>query len=117
MASAITTMRDRLVVSASRRSAMSEIQKRFCEESSSSGCSRNGSRSMLVTASGIVGDSRAETPSQLTEVRNSVSPTASRLMATPEMMWSTPNTTVAIACSMPPSAPPAMPRATPCHGP
>src|ERR687886_622938 len=35
--------------------------------------------------------------------RNSASPGASRLIATPEMMWSTPKVTVATACSSPPT--------------
>ena len=42
---------------------------------------------------------------------------ARMLMATPEMMWSTPKPTVATACSRPPAAPPAMPMTMPHQGP
>ena len=39
------------------------------------------------------------------------------LIATPDTTWSTPNVTVATACSSPPSAPPMIPHSTPAHGP
>ncbi len=48
--------------------------------------------------------------------RYSVTPRPRMLMATPEMMWSTPNVTVTRACSSPPSAPPIAPAMTPAHG-
>lgn len=44
-------------------------------------------------------------------------PPAKVMMATPEMMWSTPKVTVAVACRRPAAAPPATPMATPHHGP
>jgi hypothetical protein len=49
--------------------------------------------------------------------RNNANPGASRLIATPEMMWSTPKVTVATACSSPASAPRISPNAAPAHGP
>ena len=49
--------------------------------------------------------------------RKRVIPGAITRMAAPEMMWSTPKLTVAIACSRPPTAPPAAPMSMPHHGP
>ena len=48
--------------------------------------------------------------------RYCVTPSASRLMATPETMWSTPKVTVATAWSRPPRAPPTMPAAGRARG-
>src|SRR5262245_15977861 len=39
------------------------------------------------------------------------------LIATPETMWSTPNVTVAMACTRPPRTPPSAPKMTPYQGP
>src|SRR5690606_13165983 len=49
--------------------------------------------------------------------RNRVRPGARMLMATPEMMWSTPKLTVATAWSRPPRAPPTRAATIPHHGP
>ncbi len=49
--------------------------------------------------------------------RNRARAGARMLMATPEMMWSTPKPTVATAWSRPPAAPPAIPMARPHQGP
>ncbi len=46
-----------------------------------------------------------------------VRPAPSRLIATPETMWLTPNVTVAIACSRPPSEPNTTAATTAAHGP
>ncbi|MFD0467525.1 hypothetical protein ACFQ0B_03790 [Nonomuraea thailandensis] len=52
-----------------------------------------------------------------TSDRKRVMPGPSRLMATPLMMWSTPNVTVAMACRSPPSAPPSSPATSAATGP
>src|SRR5262245_13177772 len=49
--------------------------------------------------------------------RYRVMPGARMLIATPDTMWSTPNPTVAMACSNPPIAPPTIPKPRPAHGP
>src|SRR6266550_2316808 len=49
--------------------------------------------------------------------RYRVMPAPRMLIATPETMWSTPNVTVASACSSPPSAPPSTPATTPHQAP
>ena len=49
--------------------------------------------------------------------RYSAMPGARMLIATPEMMWSTPTVTVTSACSSPPSRPQTAPKNTPAHGP
>ena len=49
--------------------------------------------------------------------RNPATPRAMMLMATPETMWSTPNTTVASACSAPPSSPRRVAPRTPAQTP
>ena len=79
---------------------------------------RNG-RSSSPTES-TLGDWVMPPPGRLANTsrdRNRASAGARMLMATPEMMWSTPNPTVATAWSRPPAAPPAMPMAMPHHGP
>ena len=61
-----------------------------------------------------------EPPSWLVRIsddRNRASPGAVTLMATPEMMWSTPNDTVAMAWTNPPRAPPIMPMSRPAQPP
>ena len=68
----------------------------------------------------IVGDCVGpppRTPTKEISDRNRTSPAASRLIATPLTMWSTPNVTVATACRRPPSMPPTTAPTSAAHGP
>ena len=56
-------------------------------------------------------------PTKVSEARYCTAPSAMMLIATPEMMWSTPKMTVAMACSRPPSMPITIAPATPAQGP
>src|SRR3954468_16593863 len=56
-------------------------------------------------------------PSSRIEARNRVTPRPWMLMATPDTIWSTPNVTVAIACTRPPTAPNRTAVTMPAHGP
>src|SRR3954469_25512470 len=72
---------------------------------------------------GTRGDCVIEPPASLnclaktSDDMNRVNPGARMLMATPEITLSTPNCTVATACSTPPKAPPSAPMRTPHHAP
>src|SRR4051812_45769489 len=65
------TSDDTLVVTARIPLAASDRKKRCWPARSRNGDFRNGIRSRLATLVGMVGDSRAEAPSQLTDVRKS----------------------------------------------
>ena len=56
-------------------------------------------------------------PTKVSAARYCTAPTAMMLIATPEMMWSTPKTTVAVAWIRPPMAPISSAPATPAQAP
>ncbi len=56
-------------------------------------------------------------PANVSDARYCTAPSAMMLIATPEMMWSTPKMTVAMACTRPPRVPMKIAPATPAQGP
>ena len=74
----------------------------------------------MAGTSGILGDwvePPPGSPTKVFEARYWTAPSAMMLIATPEMMWSTPKITVAMACSSPPSMPIAIAPNTPAQAP
>ena len=95
-----------LVVSDAIRSARSETRNQFFSARSRARSETPG----MVIEGGVSSDGDWVGPppgrsAKSSSARNCAVPAAMMLIATPETMWSTPNTTVATACSMPPSAP------------
>lgn len=75
---------------------------------------------VIVGTSGIFGDwvcPPPGSPTKVSDARYCTAPSAMMLIATPEMMWSTPKITVASACTKPPSMPIRIAPATPAQAP
>ena len=94
--------------------ATSEMKNQPCCDSDLAASEITGS--VNVGMGGIDGD-WVGCPGQTSAERYCVTPSPSRLMATPETIWSTPKVTVATACTTPPSAPNSVPARSPHHGP
>ncbi len=112
---------DRLVIRPPMMPARSETRNQWCfsidaRPSERPGTVTSGSVSAGGDCLGLPPASAALPSAKNSLARYWVAPSASRLTATPETMWSTPKVMVATACTRPPRTPKAMPQSRPSQG-